>query len=309
MNQSYNIDPLPRLLNSKMPVTRSMSREKPSSTHSAASQIYPKVALTPATPKIPVARKPQESSKRHNLPMAAASTTLAAPNEQTPQSTESPSRLTIHSVEDESLDTLHTPQPLSFLALPGEIRNMIYRFALLADVPLKIRVESAPQEPPLLCTCHQIRAEARKIFYSDNGFSVHSTNYSVAPVLKFLKQHRIKEDGIQFSFRRYSKASLDGPSRYENEIEYIEAWYSGACNLRPTRKGCFKENPMKRDNFVKHQFWSIAKKMKEQGAAWAVAKAVLDSAGNLLEAGIHHHGFKPTLSRSCCTDPQNTSKN
>lgn len=71
------------------------------------------------------------------------------------------------------------------LQLPGELRELIYKAALIQDDPIRLCERSAnageaargvqlsyhqATEPALLLTCHQIRREALHIFYRDNVF-------------------------------------------------------------------------------------------------------------------------------------------
>ena len=58
---------------------------------------------------------------------------------------------------------------LSFLEIPTEIRNHIYRDVLVERTSIKLR-DGPPfiQEPNLLVTCKQVRTEAVAIFYGAN---------------------------------------------------------------------------------------------------------------------------------------------
>ncbi|KAK5121503.1 hypothetical protein LTR85_005336 [Meristemomyces frigidus] len=62
-----------------------------------------------------------------------------------------------------------------FLGLPAELRNRIYRAALIIPEPVDIelpRSQDSPgwQAPGLLQTCRTIRAEALAIYYTNNTF-------------------------------------------------------------------------------------------------------------------------------------------
>ena len=76
----------------------------------------------------------------------------------------------------------------TLLTLPPEMRNRIYRSALIEPQNILIREDKdtlhhrhprplqmkPPQtEPPLLSTCRQIRKEALDIYYQENTFSIH----------------------------------------------------------------------------------------------------------------------------------------
>ena len=68
--------------------------------------------------------------------------------------------------------------PRALLALPPELRNVIYEHTLISDEPIQIhRTHSAetitPTSPhPLLHVCRQIRNEASPIYYSGNIFQI-----------------------------------------------------------------------------------------------------------------------------------------
>ena len=74
-------------------------------------------------------------------------------------------------------------QPSPLLRLPAELREQIYRYVVISSEPITVsryfpsgirglfhRVVDNPKDPPLTCTCHQIRLEALAIFYSENIF-------------------------------------------------------------------------------------------------------------------------------------------
>ncbi|KAH9826243.1 hypothetical protein Tdes44962_MAKER03627 [Teratosphaeria destructans] len=58
----------------------------------------------------------------------------------------------------------HSP----LLGLPPELRNHIYEDVLVGDVTLFDGFGRCEDEPALLRTCHQIREEALKLYYSNN---------------------------------------------------------------------------------------------------------------------------------------------
>ncbi|KAK5731999.1 hypothetical protein LTR17_010952 [Elasticomyces elasticus] len=64
----------------------------------------------------------------------------------------------------------------TLLTIPPEMRNRIYREALLEGSICVCSafglLRSLPDEPALLRVCHQIREEAMSIYYCENKFSV-----------------------------------------------------------------------------------------------------------------------------------------
>ncbi|KAK3686675.1 hypothetical protein LTR37_019606 [Vermiconidia calcicola] len=74
------------------------------------------------------------------------------------------------------------------LALPGELRNKIWRYTLVE--PVKINVTTTgPGDPAVIRTCKSVRNEARAIYYRENDFRLHVRNYNGAAFLPFFYQY------------------------------------------------------------------------------------------------------------------------
>ena len=71
----------------------------------------------------------------------------------------------------------------SLFKLPPEIRNMIYRFALLADDDLIITKTQGIPEAALLSVNKLVRSETYEIFYRENNFCCVLYNDDCAPLL------------------------------------------------------------------------------------------------------------------------------
>lgn len=56
------------------------------------------------------------------------------------------------------------------LALPGELRNAIWRYALVEEDAVVIRPDAIHRPRPLLAVCKQIREEAVGIYFAENTF-------------------------------------------------------------------------------------------------------------------------------------------
>ncbi|KAF2161602.1 hypothetical protein M409DRAFT_58992 [Zasmidium cellare ATCC 36951] len=96
-------------------------------------------------------------------------------------------------------------QSSRLLALPGELKNRIYRLALLQpkDTPILITSTGYDLGGGLLQTSKQIRSEALKIFYYENQFKHTVQRLDVSPAIHFCrtlakvdlgppsKQHRV----------------------------------------------------------------------------------------------------------------------
>ncbi|KAK4548794.1 hypothetical protein LTR36_008567 [Oleoguttula mirabilis] len=58
----------------------------------------------------------------------------------------------------------------SLLSIPAELRNHIYRYALVEEGEIRVDAPHRTQ-PALLCTCRQIREEASGILFGENRFT------------------------------------------------------------------------------------------------------------------------------------------
>ncbi|KAK3715088.1 hypothetical protein LTR37_007298 [Vermiconidia calcicola] len=81
------------------------------------------------------------------------------------------------------METASSQRPLSRLeSLPGELRNTIYRYAVIEDSPViaanlvdKQAKSWRSHQPALSLTCKQIRDEVLPIYYSENAFTFRRT--------------------------------------------------------------------------------------------------------------------------------------
>ena len=79
-------------------------------------------------------------------------------------------------------------RPCTFLALPGEIRNRIYQFALVTARPFAVQLQwSRPLDTALLRVNRQILDEASGIFYAENTFRFPEALFVEAPILQQLQ--------------------------------------------------------------------------------------------------------------------------
>ncbi len=121
-------------------------------------------------------RCPLESStNRFNAPYAVAfDTTLF----ESLSLTDQPARLFI----------CQAPPSCTFLALPGEIRNRIYRYTLIAARPFSVQLQwNRPLDTALLRVNKQIFDEASSIFYAENAFRFPEALFVGAPILQQLQ--------------------------------------------------------------------------------------------------------------------------
>lgn len=81
-----------------------------------------------------------------------------------------------------SLSLLNSPSP--FLALPGEIRNQIYRAVLVPPSPFAVKLQFAPRDTTLLRVNKQVFKEASAIFYHESTFRIPEGLFVGAPILQ-----------------------------------------------------------------------------------------------------------------------------
>ena len=77
-----------------------------------------------------------------------------------------------------------TDSTCRLLKLPAELRNCIYRLALVQEGDIVYNKDGYAR-PAVLNTCKKIRSEALKIFYYENTFISTISNYDVTAVEKF----------------------------------------------------------------------------------------------------------------------------
>lgn len=79
-------------------------------------------------------------------------------------------------------------KPFPFLSLPGEIRNLIYRHALVSPKTYTVKLQFFPTDTALLRVNKQIYAEASAIFYHENIFWFPQTLFVGGPILERLER-------------------------------------------------------------------------------------------------------------------------
>ena len=79
--------------------------------------------------------------------------------------------------------------------LSPELRNTIYRLALVSNNTIEVGAADAPpMDPPLLMTCRQIRREARGIYYQENAMNFTTLDYDVRKIVTWLDRSPAHHD-------------------------------------------------------------------------------------------------------------------
>ena len=103
----------------------------------------------------------------------------------------------------------------NILQLPGEVRNIIYHYALSFDLPFAVKIQfGGPRETALLRVNKQVHREATSIFYHENTFRFPQPLF-VGPT-QILKQLQGLYHLSATSLQTMRKLELDIPVRNPN---------------------------------------------------------------------------------------------
>jgi hypothetical protein len=139
--------------------------------------------------------------------------------------------------------TSHPPSANSssrLLSLPGELRNRIYRFAIIGTRALEIDAARwSTHQPPLLKICKQIRHEALRLFYIENKISTNIHDWN--PVVKYhfqqlMFKHNVRPENLHHYF--------SGGPNWENLMNWLKAVHEGRIGSISDAVG--KQRPMER---------------------------------------------------------------
>ncbi|KAK4549846.1 hypothetical protein LTR36_005147 [Oleoguttula mirabilis] len=111
-----------------------------------------------------------------------------------------------------------------FLELPGELRNRIYRLALLSDNAIPVTAQHF-QEPDLLHACKQVRREAMSIFYGENEFDVLHIGFDSAVQIKMLEKEVKLRDEYKVPIKWF--ICTRGPRNWANLLTWLKHIHRG----------------------------------------------------------------------------------
>ena len=134
---------------------------------------------------------------------------------------------------------------LSFLDLPGEIRNQIYLqllvLRLLPAISRRRRLGDGPIYPQILMTCHKVYEEAKQILYGCNTFLAHHNLLIDLPRLRLYYDAITSPTLITLIKRYHIRIRLDNDPNFisakateaftsveEFTIEVFQAQYGGS---------------------------------------------------------------------------------
>ena len=155
-----------------------------------------------------------------------------------------------------------TASPFRLLELPAELRNQIYRYAVVEQDWVHLNDHNS-SEAAVLQTCRQIRSEAGPIYYGENVFAVTLTDYKVRPQ----PAHWVWDVDRAKTFKLRNEGSLD----WENLKEWFRLYHEGKsrCLARRLDNGDDKR-------MVLSKIWDIVKGMVLLDVDWNTTEMVLE---------------------------------
>ncbi|KAK0831457.1 hypothetical protein LTR73_002839 [Friedmanniomyces endolithicus] len=183
-----------------------------------------------------------------------------------------------------------------FLRIPGELRNEIYRYALLEDDTIKINKHTKPAQPGVLQTNRQLRKEAGDIYYHENtflfGISHFEASIYVSPIYSLADPDQTRHRSLQkvtlihppqikwcqsSPRRRWCKttAHVSRSQNWANLLVWLEAYWNHDCG------GIVWSEEGKANADAKaatHLFATVKKMMLRKSLAWEDAREFLEDA-------------------------------
>lgn len=124
---------------------------------------------------------------------------------------------------DTTPDLPPEPERCAFLSLPPEMRNRIYRFALVETGDISIPATgSLPAEPGFLSTCTQIRGEASGIYYKQNNFVFTVHNHNAEQFIEWCRSSKRR-------LRAKQSFCINKSTNWPNLVHWLECYYHGHC--------------------------------------------------------------------------------
>lgn len=120
-------------------------------------------------------------------------------------------------LQDQRADSLQQTDECRLLALPGELRNHIYRYAVVESEKVTVKPHSPPP-PALLSVCRSIREDCGTIYYCENIFELELEEYNGAPFAPF---HRTYQDFTRNINVTNHQTFFDGTPNWENLVGHL----------------------------------------------------------------------------------------
>jgi len=140
--------------------------------------------------------------------------------------------------------------PCRLFTLPGELRNRIYRCALLSSEKVVVNSQSFAQ-PSLLETCTKVRREASSIYYLANDFLIEVPDFDSNALTSWY--------GHAFHYRPFSPDShlqTTGRHRWANLVTWLKRCHTKGTIVLDLRKPQY-DNPWR--NVAARMFGAVQK--------------------------------------------------
>lgn len=131
-----------------------------------------------------------------------------------------------------SSTTDSTEQPLHLLKLPGEIRNLIYHFAVVKShaIEISFRYSETPIRPALASTCRMLRKEVLSIYYSENTFDLKVSWFFHTHIFRrWLSKH----ESLLADLTKVQLTCAVGLARGDHSIHSFRTYITLKANLLP----------------------------------------------------------------------------
>ncbi|KAK5127473.1 hypothetical protein LTR85_006812 [Meristemomyces frigidus] len=173
------------------------------------------------------------------------------------------------------------PSQSPLLALPGELRNRIYRLALV-EPRLVLLNRTKFVEPALLVACHQIRHEAAPIFYGENDFRIPVPNYDST----ICKLWTVKVRAVRRKYDIHIETSLSRGTgheepNWENAIKWLQRRHSGAVRYQMHKPSSAPKH-FTPDMMVLGGMFAMAKELQDK--SWSRVKKLMEEQHRILVA-------------------------
>lgn len=156
------------------------------------------------------------------------------------------------------------------LALPAELRNRIYRHALVKDHLISIQKHvELPLPPGLLQVNRQIRAEAYQIYYLENNFGFTIRDYDASTLIRWCK--------VFTSIEHQKRCMLNiAPStNFDNLLVWLRVFFERKCGgIEVGKPGEGNRNV----EAAASLFEMTARMQQIKGMSWSEVKELLEAA-------------------------------
>lgn len=172
------------------------------------------------------------------------------------------------------VDSQASAKKSPLLSLPPEMRNRIYRFALVEEDDIEIPSGGPfPSDPPLLRTCSQIRGEAISIFYLENTFSFTIEDFNAGKYLEWCGTSKYRKES------NHIFAVVDS-TNWTNILRWLRASYQQeGYGFAPLEQDVGEEE--QQSNTAAYLF-DLAHEVEANGGTWEQVETALGQARKML---------------------------